>query len=35
MSGQHLRPIAVVHAQVTSAYFLFLAIPATSTSITW
>ncbi|HSK04327.1 MAG TPA: hypothetical protein VK932_23900, partial [Kofleriaceae bacterium] len=22
-----LRPIAVVHAQVTSAYFLFLAIP--------
>jgi hypothetical protein len=25
--GQHLRPIAVVHAQVTSAYFLFIAIP--------
>ena len=25
--GEHLRPIAVVHAQVTSAYFLFLAIP--------
>jgi len=25
--GPHLRPIAVVHAQVTSAYFLFLAIP--------
>ena len=25
--GQHLRPIAIVHAQVTSAYFLFLAIP--------
>jgi predicted metal-dependent phosphoesterase TrpH len=22
-----MRPIAVVHAQVTSAYFLFLAIP--------
>ncbi len=22
-----LRPIAIVHAQVTSAYFLFLAIP--------
>ena len=25
--GPNLRPIAVVHAQVTSAYFLFLAIP--------
>ncbi|HTR52853.1 MAG TPA: hypothetical protein VMJ10_19195 [Kofleriaceae bacterium] len=25
--GQHLRPIAVVHAQVTSAYLLFIAIP--------
>jgi hypothetical protein len=25
--GPHLRPIAVVHAQVTSAYVLFLAIP--------
>ena len=25
--GPHLRPIAVVHAQVTSAYFLFLALP--------
>jgi hypothetical protein len=25
--GPHLRPIAVVHAQVTSAYFLFIAIP--------
>jgi hypothetical protein len=25
--GAHLRPIAVVHAQVTSAYFLFIAIP--------
>jgi hypothetical protein len=25
--GPHLRPIAVVYAQVTSAYFLFLAIP--------
>lgn len=25
--GRGLRPIAVVHAQVTSAYFLFLAIP--------
>src|ERR1043165_1067405 len=25
--GPHLRPIAIVHAQVTSAYFLFLAIP--------
>ncbi|HUS31713.1 MAG TPA: hypothetical protein VMZ53_24595 [Kofleriaceae bacterium] len=25
--GPHMRPIAVVHAQVTSAYFLFLAIP--------
>jgi hypothetical protein len=25
--GKGLRPIAVVHAQVTSAYFLFLPIP--------
>jgi hypothetical protein len=25
--GEHLRPIAVVHAQVTSAYFMFIAIP--------
>lgn len=25
--GPHLRPIAVIHAQVTSAYFLFIAIP--------
>ena len=25
--AQGLRPIAVVHAQVTSAYFMFLAIP--------
>lgn len=25
--GPNLRPIAVVHAQVTSAYVLFLAIP--------
>lgn len=25
--GPRLRPIAVVHAQVTSAYFLFIAIP--------
>jgi hypothetical protein len=25
--GAGLRPIAIVHAQVTSAYFLFLAIP--------
>lgn len=25
--GPGLRPIAVVHAQVTSAYFLFFAIP--------
>lgn len=25
--GKGLRPIAVVHAQVTSAYFLFIAIP--------
>jgi hypothetical protein len=25
--GPHLRPIAIVHAQVTSAYFLFIAIP--------
>ena len=25
--GEHLRPIAIVHAEVTSAYFLFLAIP--------
>jgi hypothetical protein len=26
-AGQHLRPIAVLHAQVTSAYVLFIAIP--------
>jgi hypothetical protein len=26
-AGPHLRPIAIVHAQVTSAYLLFLAIP--------
>jgi hypothetical protein len=26
-AGPHVRPIAVVHAQVTSAYFLFIAIP--------
>ena len=26
-AGQHLRPIAIVHAQVTSAYFMFLALP--------
>ena len=25
--GPHLRPIAIVHAQVTSAYFMFIAIP--------
>ena len=25
--GPKLRPIAVVHAQVTSAYFLFIPIP--------
>ncbi len=25
--GPHLRPIAVIHAQVSSAYFLFIAIP--------
>src|ERR1041384_3178672 len=25
--GQGLRPIGVVHAQVTSAYFLFIPIP--------
>jgi hypothetical protein len=25
--GPHLRPIAIVHAQVTSAYLLFIAIP--------
>src|SRR5882724_4245761 len=25
--GAHLRPIAIVHAQVTSAYLLFIAIP--------
>lgn len=25
--GPHLRPIAVVHAQVTSAYFMFIGIP--------
>jgi hypothetical protein len=26
-AGPHLRPIAMVHAQVTSAYVLFIAIP--------
>ena len=26
-AGPHLRPIAVVHAQVTSAYLLFIPIP--------
>jgi len=26
-AGPHLRAIALVHAQVTSAYFLFIAIP--------
>jgi hypothetical protein len=26
-AGQHLRPIAIVHVQVTSAYLLFLALP--------
>ncbi|HEY1558465.1 MAG TPA: hypothetical protein VGF94_26755 [Kofleriaceae bacterium] len=25
--GPHLRPIAIVHAQVTSAYLFFIAIP--------
>jgi hypothetical protein len=25
--GPHLRPIAIVHAQVTSAYLLFIPIP--------
>ena len=25
--GQHLRPIAVIHAQVTSAYLLWIPIP--------
>jgi hypothetical protein len=25
--GPHLRPIAIIHAQVTSAYLLFLPIP--------
>jgi len=25
--GPHLRPIAIVHAQVTSAYILFIPIP--------
>ena len=25
--GPHLRPIAVIHAQVSSAYFLFIPIP--------
>ncbi len=25
--GPHLRPIAVVHAQITSAYVLFIPIP--------
>ncbi len=26
-AGPHLRPIAVIHAQVTSAYFLWIPIP--------
>src|SRR5262244_305677 len=26
-AGPHLRPIAVIHAQVTSAYLLFIGIP--------
>jgi hypothetical protein len=26
-AGPHLRPIAIVHAQVTSLYFLFIPIP--------
>jgi hypothetical protein len=26
-AGPHLRPIAIVHAQVTSAYVLFIPIP--------
>jgi hypothetical protein len=26
-AGPHLRPIALVHAQVTSLYFLFIPIP--------
>src|SRR5262252_1611004 len=26
-AGPHLRPIAVIHAQVTSAYLLWIAIP--------
>jgi len=26
-AGPHLRPIAVIHAQVTSAYLLFIPIP--------
>jgi hypothetical protein len=25
--GPHMRPIAVIHAQVTSAYLLFIGIP--------
>ncbi|HEY0193729.1 MAG TPA: hypothetical protein VGC42_21580 [Kofleriaceae bacterium] len=25
--GPHLRPIAVIHAQVTSAYFMWIPIP--------
>ena len=25
--GPHLRPLAVIHAQVTSAYFLWIPIP--------
>lgn len=26
-AGPHMRPIAVLHAQVTSAYLLFISIP--------
>src|SRR5262249_56337940 len=26
-AGAHMRPIAVIHAQVTSAYLLFIGIP--------
>jgi hypothetical protein len=26
-AGPHLKPIAVIHAQVTSAYFLWIPIP--------
>src|SRR3954464_2989933 len=26
-AGPHLRPIAVIHAQITSAYFLWIPIP--------